>query len=39
MKILSPINRVDEIEKVIKAGANEIYAGAIYKKLSNNFNC
>ena len=31
MKILSPINKVNEIEKVIKAGANEIYTGVLSK--------
>jgi len=31
MKILSPINKVDEIEKVIKAGAKEIYTGVLSK--------
>jgi len=31
MKILSPINKVDEIEKVIKAGASEIYTGVLSK--------
>jgi len=37
MKILSPINKADEVEKVIEAGANEIYCGAIYKKLLDSY--
>lgn len=37
MEILSPINKVDEVEKVIEAGANEIYCGAIYKNLLNSY--
>ena len=37
MKILSPINKADEVEKVIEAGANEVYCGVTYQKLLNSY--
>ena len=37
MKILSPINKVDEVEKIIKAGADEIYCSVLSKKWGDKY--
>ncbi|MBR0350460.1 MAG: hypothetical protein IJH76_01325 [Clostridia bacterium] len=37
MKILAPISSLKEVEKVINAGADEVYCGIIDKKLTEKY--
>ena len=39
MRILSPISKVDEVEKVIKVGADEIYCSVLSKKWLKTYPC
>jgi hypothetical protein len=33
MKLLSPVDKVDEVDKFIQAGANEFYCGLLTSEL------
>ena len=37
MKILAPLGQVDEIERIIKAGADEVYCGIIDDEINSKF--
>jgi len=37
MKILSPVDKVDEVKRIIKAGADELYCGVLTSDWHNKY--
>jgi len=37
MKLLSPVDKIDEVEKLIEAGANELFCGLLTSDWHNKY--